>query len=446
MTAHKAAPASAWDSVSAEWYKLDHAAILFPTVAGKGFSTLYRLQANLRKPVNAEALQAALDAVAPRFPYYLVEVRPGLFWYYFNMIENKTPQVMADSRYPCQNLRIGKGVYLFRVRAYACRIAIEFSHILTDGGGSFSFFKTLLAEYFRITEGVEITDEERAAHDIKRIPREAGEDYVSLVDPAEFEDAFKVNYAGKRPFPAYLRKAWHLPGPVTPRGVYRVIIARVPLAQILAKAKEYKVSLTEFLAAVHLEALQDILERKGPRRGGILRLMIPVNLRKLWPSRTMRNFSLYTLPGIDTRLGHWKFEEILEQVYHHMRSQANAKVIAQQISRNVGSAASPFAKHIPLFVKKLMGKFLYRKYGENLYSGCITNMGTATMPGALAQRVENFEFMPTSVPITKANLAVVSWDDSLYITFGSLVAEPELERLMLTRLVKFGIKVRIETN
>jgi hypothetical protein len=422
----------------ASWFKLDNAAILFPTVASESITTLFRMQITLRSPINVTMLQEALDAIHPRYPYFLVRLRSGLFWYYFELI-GKKPLLMADSRYPNQNIRIKKGGgFLFRVRAYRDRIAVEFSHILTDGSGAMRFLRSLVAEYLRLKEGIELGDDEL---------RDASIDRPGSPVPAEeFEDAFRRYYDPSVPSPDPMPPAFHIPGTFEKNGIYHVTTAILPLKASLAKAKEKGATLTELLCAVYLASLQEMWLASRKPKSPFLRLMVPVNLRKLFPSVTMRNFSLYVIPGIDMRLGRYEFDEILGLVVHYMRSNVNKKELSRQIQRNVSGAMNPLIRMMPLFIKKPGGQFLYRKFGENLYSGCISNLGSADLPGALASFAEKIEFIPTGTPVTKTNVAVVSFGDSLYVSFGSLLKERELERLFITRLVKLGLKARVESN
>ena len=86
-----------------------------------------------------------------------MQLKAGFFWYYFES-NPAAPLVMADLKYPCMDMSFKKdGVFPFRVKAYKNRIAVEFSHILTDGMGAISFLKALVAEYLQLS-GVKIKD------------------------------------------------------------------------------------------------------------------------------------------------------------------------------------------------------------------------------------------------------------------------------------------------
>ena len=133
-----------------EWFRLDNAAVIFSLISSPRIPALFRLSVTLKKPVNVSLLQTALNKTIIRFPYFRVNLRPGLFWYYLRKLKT-FPRVEADSKYPCKELYVRKrGTFPFRIRAFQNRIAIEFHHSITDGTGGIIFLKTLVEEYLKL--------------------------------------------------------------------------------------------------------------------------------------------------------------------------------------------------------------------------------------------------------------------------------------------------------
>lgn len=420
-----------------EWLRLDNAATIYSLVTSKRIPGLFRVSVTLKQPVKYKFLRQAVDNVMPRFPFYCVNVRPGVFWNYLNHNPNRIP-IYPEVRYPCQKLPVfRKGVHPFRIIAYHKRIALEFSHMLSDGTGAITLLKAITAEYFRL-QGFEIKDN-------KDIPNP---DEPVAVE--EYEDAYKRYYRKDVPLRKVLSKAFHLPDKVLKPGQYYIVSAKMNVKDVLAKAKSYGVSLTEYLVSVYIYVLQEIYENLKPnikkKMQKDIRIMVPVNLRKILPTKTLRNFSLFVVPGIDTRLGHYSFEEILKIVYHYMRTAVHDKFISQQIARNVRGELNPVVRMAPLFIKKLMGTYIYNHFGENQYSGIVTNLGRVAMPDEIADEIEYFEFIPAPGPVTKTAAAVVSYKDILVINFGRVTEYPIVEQLFFRMLIKEGIKVKIDTN
>jgi len=420
-----------------KWYPLDNAAKVFPAVMTRRTSTLFRLEAVLDSPVRTLLLQQALENILPRFPYFQVELRRGFFWYYLQFID-LVPRVEPEQGYPCRYIPIRRGgCHLFRTIAAENRVAVEFSHILTDGTGALVFLKALLGEYFRLS-GEDVSQMEGV------FTRE------ETPDPQEGEDAYKRYMDNSIPSPEKLSRAFHIPYPLAAKPVYHTVHGFLSAGAVAARAGEYGVTVTEFLAALFIQTLQTVRQSmKNPGRNRVsstIRLEIPVNLRRLYPSRTVRNFTLFVTPGIDLRLGPWSFPEILKVVHHYMKVEVDARFINRQIARNVRGESHPLVRITPLGLKNFLLSLAYKKFGDSLYSGFLTNLGRITLPPELERHVRQIRFIPPRNPITKSNCGITGYGDRLTISFGRHVRESEVERIFFTGLREQGIPVTIQSG
>ena len=139
------------------------------------------------------------------------------------------------------------------------------------------------------------------------------------------EDGYKRFFRKKIPPPGKLTKAWHLPFNLNEKPRLKVIRSEIALDKLLEIARSNNVSVTEYVVSVYLFSLQKIYleekEKVKKQNRGVLRIEVPVNLRKKFPSKTMRNFSLFVLPEIDLRLGVYTFQEILKIVNYQIAGQ-----------------------------------------------------------------------------------------------------------------------------
>jgi NRPS condensation-like uncharacterized protein len=418
------------------WFRLDNAGKVYPAIITTKRTSLFRISASLKSRVNVCRLQTALNRVMKRFPYFNVQMKAGLFWYFFETNEH-TPIVEQDSLYPCMGMNVKRDrMYLFRVRAFNNKIALEFSHILTDGTGALIFLKTLICEYFR-EEGLMIdTSEDPFIFDLNESP-----------DPQEFEDAFKMVYNKKLPFNRKQKRAYHLPHRLDWPGRYNIITAIIPTAEILAISKQHSVSLTEFLTALLINSFQEYCENTIPRKKfKPIVINIPVNLRPIFNTSTMKNFFIPLEPSIDPRLGHYTFEEILKKVHHYMRHEVDNKILNQQITRNVRGEMNAMIRVLPLVIKNMMLTIIYDVLGENNYSSGMSNLGKILMPPEINDKIERFEFLPAPSTGVKTKAAVVTFGDNMYISFGRLIKEAPIEKLFFRKMRKMGIPVKIESN
>ncbi len=423
------------------WYGLDNAATIMPALSDSVSTSLFRIEVRVDHEVDKAALTKALRRCGDRFPYFVVELRRGLFWYY---LERHTHALLVhpDAESPCQGYNINKrGNALIRIMARGRLIAGEFSHALTDGSGGLRFMQTMLTEYFRlrgIHPGAPLGEGEFA--DIYRID--------DPPDAEEYEDAYHRHFTKKLPMPDPGVPAFQIASPKLPRHRYRIISGSLPLAPLLDLAKAYGVSITELLAAIYLDALQEIWLASGKRarKHWLLGVEIPVNMRKFYPTRSNRNFSLFVIVNQDMRLGKRDFGEIVTRAHHQLRIENDERNIARQITRNVGGSRNLVVRLVPLFLKDLFAHVLFSKMGESLVSGFVSNLGRVAMPPGPAAHIERFDFIPTPSPVTLTNAAVLSWKDRVYINFGSLARSRELERLFFSRLRRLGLPIQIECN
>ncbi|MDX9898425.1 MAG: hypothetical protein RBT62_05870 [Spirochaetia bacterium] len=420
------------------WYILDIAAAFMPSLTDKLISFVFRVSATLDEPIHLKELTQAMANLAARFPYFQVELRHGFFWYYLQALTDRLPEPVADSKYPCLNMHVRrKGRFLYRVRPFRSRIAVEFCHVLSDGHGALTYLKALITEYLSL-RGLDVSRVEGIL--------QPGQD----IDPEEMEDALKRYGTQKLPPPDSARKAFHFPSMRLRPGQYRIITGAIPLARAKATAKEYGCTISEFFVAVYLDCLQEMfydLPRPIQRTmHPVLSIEVPVNMRRLFPSKTMRNFTLYVLSTLDTRLGIYEFEEITKRVHFTMQAELDKKNISRQIARNAAGGKNLLVRMLPLVLKGMVARFVFKHMGENTISGLFSNLGPVDLPEPVASRVRRFDSLPAPSRRFRTNANAISWKDTLYISFGSLATTTKLERLFFSRLTKMGISVSIESN
>jgi hypothetical protein len=386
--------------------------------------------------VKRNLLQRALTNILPRFPYFQVELKPGLFWYYFDP-SPMTPNVENDSRFPCMDFKIKKrGQLPFRVRLFNNRIAVEFSHAITDGFGALTFLKALVAEYLSLN-GVRTKE----WGDILR----KGE----FPDPEEEEDAFLRHSPENIPWPTATSSAYHLGGKRARRGEYFITTGIIPISSLKEKTKDLGITINEYLISQLLFSIQE-LATQGKRSPlppiRPIRVMVPVNLRSLFPSKTMKNFILYVMPEIDPALGHYTVEEIQKKTHYYMRSEVNRKLLGQHIFRSVNGSRHYLFRIMPLIMKNFLLALISRFYGERTYTTSVSNLGVVELPSRFSKEILRFDFYPPPNDVTGINASIISTKENLHISFGSLFKERTLEQAFFRTLVKAGVRVRIESN
>lgn len=418
-----------------EWYKLDLSAIVYPTLQRKDFSSVYRLSVVLKEEIKPDVLQKAVDMAMPRFPTYKAAIRKGLFWRYLEPNNRPGPFVQEDVKNPCQPMHFkANNRYLVRFYYYRSRISMEAHHSLGDGTGGMCVLMTVLAVYLRLLGHAEIKNEGFVL-DIKETP-----------DKEELEDAY-MKYANAKVCPPRPgEKTYRVRGTKEPFYTLNIIDGIMSASQVLSVAKKYNATITEYLNAVLLYALLTKQEKDWHIRLKPVRIAMPVNLRRFFPSKTLRNFITMIYPGVDPRLGEYTFEEIVEEVHNYMRFYVNEKHLRGDITTNAATQRHPLIRVVPLFIKDYVVRQFYTKVQDRNSSAGLTNMGALKVPEGMKPYIERFDIYMGQPFSTRTNCAIISFEDILTINFASSIIEADVERYFFRKLVQDGIHVKIESN
>ena len=417
------------------WVRLDNAAKIYPAAMRRNWSNIYRQSATLYEDVDKETLSSALKVVVKRFPSIAARLRKGAFWYYLEQVES-VPKILDEYSYPLTFMskkEIRKCA--FRVIVYKKRIAVEFFHSLTDGAGALIFLKNLIAEYLEQKYGISIPHEDGILDRLEKPKKE------------ELEDCFLKN-AGPVPASRKDTNAWHMYGEASKNGFLTLTCFKMPVADCLNLAHKYNATLTAFITAVMMKALLNLQNKKVPnkKRQKLIKVMMPINLRNLFPSKTLRNFAMYITPDIDPRLGDYTLEEIINIVNHKMGLEITTKNMSSIIATNVNDETNPFVRLIPLPIKNIVMKAVFNSVGEKKSCLSLSNLGIVKVPCVMNKYIERFDFILGVQANASYNCSMLSFKDTVYFNFIRKSKDAELEREFFYILKGLGIKATVESN
>ena len=417
-----------------DWYKLDLSAIVYPTLQRRDFSSVYRLALLLKEEVDPNLLQQAVDLALPRFPTYKAAIRKGMFWRYLEPNDRPGPFVQPDIKNPCMPMPFkANNRYLIRFYYYGKRIALEAHHSLGDGTGGMCVLLTVTATYLRL-KGYEI-ENGGFVKDINEKPSQG-----------ELEDAY-MKYANAKVCPPRpSEKAYRVRGTKEPFYTLNMVEGSMSASKVMEVAKKYNATITEYLNAVLLYALLQKQNSEWHMRLKPVAIAMPVNLRRFFPSETLRNFITMIYPSIDPRLGEYTFEEIVAHVHNYMRYYINEKTLRGDITTNARTQSNSIIRIVPLFLKDFVVSRFYAAVQDQHSSAGLTNRGVLKVPESMKQYIRRFDICMGQPFSTRTNCAIISFEDILTITFGSSIVEADVERNFFRKLVQDGIHVKIESN
>lgn len=420
---------------SLRWMRLDNAAKIFPAAKRRNWNNFFRISATLTEPVDTAVLASALDVTARRFPSIAVRLRRGVFWYYLEEIP-KTPSIQPEKSCPLAHAPFHEvRQCAFRVLVYKNRVAVEFFHALTDGTGALVFVKTLLAEYLSEKYGLSVPAEKGVLGRLEE------------PSPEELEDSF-ARYAGDVTASRAESTAYHLSGTPERDGYKNLVTMMIPAEKLRACAKEHGVSVTELLCAAMMQAIGELQAEKVPnvRHRKPVKVLIPVNLRNLFHSRSLRNFASYITPEIDPRMGDCSFSELCSLVHHKMGLENNRRTMRAKFAANVASERSPILRVMPLFIKNIAMKAVFDAVGECKSCLCLSNLGRVELPEVMVPYVQRMDFIIGVQARAPHDCGVVTWGDTVYINCIRSIQEPELEYRFYRVLHRLGLPVKVESN
>ena len=417
------------------WMALDNAAKIFPASRSRTWTNMFRVSSTLNEEIDRGALRVALDVTVRRFPSVAVAIKKGFFWYYLEEI-SEIPPILDEKPYPLARITTKDlRKCAFRVLVHKNRFAVEFFHSLTDGNGGLIFVKTLTAEYLYQKYGVKVP---------------AGDgifDRLEEPSPDELEDSF-LKYAG--PYGASRKdtNSFIIEGKREPDGFRTNTAFVIDADYVKCEAKKRGVTVTAYMTAILIEAARYVQEKRvhNPARYKPIKICVPVNLRRMFPSKTMRNFVMYVTPGIDPRLGEYGFDELCDIVAAQMKLQMTKRNMAAIIRTNVNDELNPILGAVPLFIKNVVMKMVFNSVGEKKTCFSYSNLGVVNVPPEYSRRVDRMDFVLGPQASAPYNVSSLTYGGKMYLNVTRNCKEPDLEREIYRVLREKEIPHTVESN
>ena len=411
------------------WRRLDNSAKIFPISAGKKYSTVFRFSAILKENIDHDILQQAVEIALDKYKSFKVRMKSGFFWNYFED-NNKKPVVEEEKSYPCKYIdpRTNNN-YLFKVTYFERKINIDIFHSLTDGNSGNLFFKEIIYTYIELSHPNEFEEELRQTRKID----------------VNTEDSYIKNYDKKAKSNASSKKAFVLKGEKIKLGAVSAIHEIIDVDDLKSVCEKENCTVTQYLSAV---LIYSIYEENYKKYNGTkpIKLCIPVNLKKFFPSKTISNFFSYiTLEAEMKKDNLDTFDKILKFVKEDFKNKLNEKEIIKTMSANVKIGNNPIIKIIPLPLKKAIVRLSYieiRKYTTMTFS----NIGRMGIIGKYQPYIDYFFMLIAPEPVEKIKCSACSFENKMVFTFTSILQDSNIEKRFYEFLKEKQIKVEIESN
>lgn len=415
---------------SKKWYKLDNAALMYPLVARGESISVFRLAVQLQEKVDPITLQLAVNDVFYRFPSICGSVKNGFFWPYID--RPTVPLVVKEqTKVPGRPMPVDARHSQIRVNYFHNQIAVEFFHSATDGTGGLVFLNSLLRCYF-LRKGFEV--EKRNCLDYRDTPT-----------LTELRDNFANIAVAKNPPPLPpIIKSKRLVGTYFRNKKYVTVKGICSATQLHQLAKSHNATITDFLSAVQLLALDHFCQSTNNKDPRPIRILIPVNLRRRYNVETIRNFSSYIFYQYN---GQKDLDDVIRDIQKQRDEQLTDDYFRGMVSYNYNSGNNPVLKIVPLAVKKLVLKTIVHGRGDGIVNcSTLSNLGKVDAPKEFADKVIRYEFILGRPAKGTNNFTVATYNDVCVIAVTNIFWERDCERFFFNKLAEMGIDIALESD
>jgi len=413
------------------WYELDAFAKTYSSIISEGRTTCFRLSALFTENIDIKILKEVSNFLEKKYPFYNSELKKGIFWNYLQ--QKKTHfMIRKEVTYPCTDIRKDNPL---RIIYFNNKISIEIAHFLTDGKGALLFFQDLIEKYLEEKYFCEKTNFQK----IEEILESSGE--TEKIKKNEYVDLYE-KYLKKVSKETTIKSAFHLPIKILEKGQYHVTTGEISINDLKAESKKYGTTIGKYLLAVYFKIL---LDRYSQAKNPIV-IGVPVDLRKIFEETTYRNFFINITPSVDASLGAYSLSEIITYLDNYFALKITKKEFYKSIYKAMNPIGNMIIKSVPYLIKRLFFPFIFDYYGERGYTTGFSNLGIFKIDKKYEKFLKGLRFLPPPSKRCKIKMGVISDNQKIYVNFGNLTANYDIERDFFIYLRKRGIKSKIITN
>ena len=461
------------------WYELDAFAKTYSSIISEGRTTCFRISALFSENIDLEILQKVVISLEKKYPFYNSELKKGIFW---NYLQQKKAHFMIEEEktYPCTDIQKDNPL---RIIYFNNKLSIEIAHFLTDGKGAALFFQDLIEEYLEKKYFLENFEKDKKDNLIDKTEKKKEVEIEKINKIINFGKKINKNekdFENKKSeknffektrellgndsvlknsqkneyvdlYEKYMRKvskettiksAFHLPMKILEKGQYHITTGEIDVESLKEESKKYGTTIGKYLLSVYFKIL---LDRYSQVKNPIV-IGVPVDLRKIFEETTYRNFFINITPSVDASLGAYSLSEIITYLDNYFALKITKKEFYKSIYKAMNPIQNIIIKSVPYLIKRMFFPFIFDYYGERGYTTGFSNLGILKVDKKYRKYLKGLRFLPPPSKRCKIKMGVISDCKKVYVNFGNLTANYDIERDFFVYLRKRGIKSKIITN
>ncbi len=406
--------------------KTDNASKLFPALIRGNRGYVFRVGAVLKSDIDGAILREAVSSLAPRFPIMYSNLCKGFFDYYhmlatdFGVVsQQENPPMYLPAVFDTQKPS-------FRIFYSGGKIYMDVFHANADGMAAMTYLKSLINRYFEI-KGY-------APSRIYGILY-----FKDMPLKEELRDSYKDMYNRKKRLSRKESTAFRLS---TDRveGLLRQLCITVKISELKNYTKRHDLTITEYTAAlIYMAALEYYDKNKDTLP---IKISVPIDLRTIFPSKTLRNYALYTNIELYPSKG-YTFQEAANEIKKQLKKGTGRDRLEAMASSNVRLEKKIILRIIPRAVKDKIMKKGYRIYGASKITTSFSNVGMQKLPPEIEGEVKRFE-MYLGAGGGGVNFSGAGFRDTLSICISMSGEDNNIKDKITDMLLSHGINSSCE--
>ena len=420
------------------WHKLDNSAMIYPMLMTDEKQNIFRITYQLDEVVDKDLLKQAVNIAFNRFPSFKVKLVRGVFWHYFNT-NYKDFKVFELDDVQLKRIDFAKNNdYCFRICYYNKLIVGDFFHALCDGSGGSEFMKNIVYNYLNFkgeniqNNGTVLTDE---------VP----------IDNREFEDSFTANYIPTKLKDLKIKSltgsgAYHIEGDLINKAYGSNLIHLFYNSKdIVSLAKSKNATVTELLGGVFCLALYRAQIAGKQFDTKPFQIMCPINLRKMFNSISLKNFSLFSRVEVTTN-DTLTLDYAIKCFHESLLRDNNKDLMQGKINTTVKSEKFIPFRFLPLVLKQAIFSFSNLFVGKSNKTATVSNIGIARLPEGMQNKIKFISYSISVNKKTPISMTIGSLNSDMCITFTSILKSTEIEQEFVKIMNELGLECWVISN
>ena len=217
----------------------------------------------------------------------------------------------------------------------------------------------------------------------------------------------------------------------------RILHFKMDAQQLKKVAKSRNTSIMAYVLALFFVAGK----RATDGTEGDASIQIPVNMRKYYPSNTLRNFSMFF--GVRLSLSEIKdVSSILPEITSQLEQKSSKENMSEMLNSTVSMVRT--LRYIPLFIKTPLARIAHAFIADRIFTNNLSNLGVVTMPPGLAEHIDSMDSVPGAALTNRASCSMVTFGNTVTLSLSKCTADPTFEEELYKLFTTDGVIPRVE--